>query len=164
MKLIQTPNQVSLEDIHLFVGIDIKFSGSFILDLNRGIKAIIDKNVLRISFRQQPPNDMVFRYQGNLNIISTKGMDKNDEEINIAKKTISDEIDKITSKWDSSTKKYEGYNQSLKAAGNIQTLISYEVSGKKIYRNAKGKRIEEKKLNSHQKSVINRIRGNHDIK
>tara|TARA_Y100001938_G_scaffold71341_1_gene99000 strand:- start:4301 stop:4774 length:474 start_codon:yes stop_codon:yes gene_type:complete len=155
MKLTQYYDEVTLSDIQSAHRIEIKFKGTFMLDFADGIRGLIDKNILSISIRGQLTNELLFKYKGNIRILSAVAYDIDDNKKKIVRKTVSDEIQKIASKWDSSTMKYEEYNKNLNARGKVKSLMSYKVNGVNVFRDINNKKILKEELNNYQSEFYN---------
>ena len=162
MKLLQTKNEINVDNLGKIKILIIKYSGSFTAEIIPDAFVSINKKKLTIVFNSTGNNDTLMYYYGNLNIREVKAILKTGGIVKVRKVTKSDIVNKITSKWSTSTMEYTDYNQSLGYSGSQETLISYTYKGDRVYKNYKNEYIEN--INQTKSKKLNKIRGNYVVK
>ena len=140
MKITQTENTINLEYSGSIVALDIRYRGDFVGEIQGNTVSGAKGGRMIIAFLE-PPQDTLMTYEGNFNIISYLAY--NDEGLIKGRsiKKISDELNKINSKWSISDTKYEDFNKSNRYKKVKKTELTYTRMGKKVKLNHKNKEI-----------------------
>ena len=153
--LTQRVQEINIKYTEEPVALEILYAGSFVGEvLGNTISSMNNKKIIIVFL--SPPEKTLIQYYGNLKIRSIKAYGKKNQTIKVKTMRINDNVNNITSKWNESTTTYENYNQSNKYVPKIKSIISCTINGNKSYSDIGGFG-GEKKLESNQKNILNRI-------
>tara|TARA_R110002074_G_scaffold8763_3_gene35584 strand:+ start:2072 stop:2572 length:501 start_codon:yes stop_codon:yes gene_type:complete len=148
VKISQYTDKIYLENCSGYKLIEIKYSGTFIADVvPEDVTIIMNKNTICIMDIGNGFDNQVFmNYYGNLNIDSIFYYEDG-YKIPGGIIKYSDEVNKIKSKFDESTSKYEDFNKTNKYIKNVNSILSYKKAGRTIHL------THNKKYNSMSKGI-----------
>ena len=154
--LTQRVQEININYTEEPVALEIFYIGSFVGEvLGNTVSGMNNKKIIIVFLT--PPEETLIRYYGNFKIKSIKAYSKNNKLIKTKKRTITDEIGHITSKWDESTTTYENYNQSNRYIPKTKSIIACTINGNKSYSDKNGF-FGESKLKPNHRNILNRIR------
>jgi hypothetical protein len=146
--------------------IEIKYYGTFIADVvPEDVTIIMNKNTICIMDIGNGFDNQVFmNYYGNLSINGVFYYENN-YKIPGGVTRYSDEVNRIKSKFDESTSKYEDFNKTNKYIKNVNSLLSYKKFGRTIYlKNNKKYNSTNKSIKKKELNILNRIRSKYVVK
>ena len=164
IQLIQSPDEVNIENMHNLSMLEIKYRGSLIADFKEEVIVIIRQNKIKIYFKEVPQSDVLMQYYGNFKIGSLFARDRNNRKIKVTRKYTSDEMQLVLSKWNESTMKYTDYKRSNRYVGSVPSVISYTFRGKIKYKDSNNRSIKERKLSRTYFNKLNKFRSNYGVK
>ena len=148
IKISQYPDKIYLDNCSGQRLIHIEYSGTFVADvLPNEVTIMMDKNKIFIMDIGDGFDNQVFmNYYGNFYIKSIFYYEDGYRIPGVITR-YSDEVDKINSRFDESTSKYEDFNKTNKYIKNIKSLLSYKKGGRVV------NITEKKKYNSSSKDI-----------
>ena len=134
VKISQYADKIYLDNCSGKKLIEINYSGSFVGDvIPEGVTIMMNKNKICIMDIGKGFDKKVFmNYYGNL-VIKNAFYYEDGVKVPISISRYSDEVNKIYSKWDVSTTKYEKYDKTNKYVKNMKTLLSYKNGGRVVH-------------------------------
>lgn len=154
--LTQTTESLILDNTENISALEISYTGSLVGEVLGNTISGMNKKKIIIAFLSKP-DEIIMTYYGNFSIKSIKGYSKTNKLIKINRRTESDEIGHILSKWDESTTIYDNYDKSNRYIEKSKSLLSTTLNNEIRYIGVKGE-IPEDKLKLNQKRMLNRIR------
>ena len=135
--LTNNVNEIYIEYTQAPRYLSIHYKGSFQGEILGDIgNCWVSKNKIIIEFIENP-EEILIKYKGAFRILKSFAYDNEKNKHIVKIKTITDEIQRITSKWDTSTQKYEDYNKSNKYSKSYKTLMYYNKAGMRHVTNNK---------------------------
>ena len=130
-------NEIYIESTQSPKYLSIHYKGDFQGELFGDVKYCwVDKNKIIVEFTGKP-EELLMKYRGNLTIVASYAYDDDKNRSNVIVKKVSDEINRILSKWSTSTQKYEEYNSSNKYSRALKTSLKFTRNGIKYIANNK---------------------------
>ena len=123
MSFYQDFNSVYVENYEPTVLIVIHFNGSFDGDMvSRGL-SYVRRNKIYLVLLKEHPDNILFNYSGDFRISKVFAYTSDKRQHWIFTKKASDEVQRITAEWNTSTSKYTDYNRSNKKKTYRKTIL-----------------------------------------
>ena len=162
VRIIVEKGQVNLEYSEDPIVFEIKYDGGFVGEVFGDALVRMNSNTMIIIFFQLPPTDTMMIYDGSISIRKVRAFKADRTALNTQIRYKDDKISRIVSKWDESTMKYEDYDNKLTYGSVVDSLVTYNLSGKKEYINIKG-RIPKKTVNMNKIKKLERMRNKYGV-
>ena len=153
--LTQTVDSLTIDKTEDLSAIEISYKGSLVGEILGNTISGMNRKKIIICFLSKP-EEVIMTYYGRFNITKITAYNKQSQPIRVTRNFRHDNVNSISSTWDTSTTTYENYNSTNKYVGNLKTILSSTLNGQRRYLGVKGQ-IPEKKIKSNQISMLNRI-------
>lgn len=123
MNLLQNFDSVYIENYEPIVVLIIEYTGSFDGDMVAWGFPIIKRNHIYLFGIDLDSTNILFNYNGNFRIKKAYAYTSDKKKHWIVAKTTSDEVGRITARWDTSDSKYTDYSRSNKFKSYKKTIL-----------------------------------------